>query len=333
MVKNSEQRVENISVIIPSYNRPKIVLDTIDSLMSGEVVPAEILVVDQSEKPLCVEREFLNSDIRVIYMDSPSATKARNVGIEEAKHDVLLFCDDDILVNDDTLKLLYEKMSREEVALVAAIDYDENPRFAQVRQNSLPKDVVASLMGMKSLKRHRSGKGGYVIKSNMRGRYAVGIRQCENTDWAMGFFFCMKKSLLDRWKIRFDEKLGRYSYAEDLDFSMRYCGKAQSQGFLTLVEPELYVNHLVSKEWRTPSDEKTFYVIANRRYLSYKNFPNRHWYRFALNWYDSLYAFSQVKDKSYRLQLQNSIALCNRYKKEIRAGEIQELLKDKISFL
>ena len=42
------KRVCPISVIIPSYNRHQSLKNTIDSLISGDAIPNEILIVDQS---------------------------------------------------------------------------------------------------------------------------------------------------------------------------------------------------------------------------------------------------------------------------------------------
>ena len=39
-----------------------------------------------------------------------------------------------------------------------------------------------------------------------------------NTEWAQGYFFCVKKQIIKEMHELFDEKLVRYSYAEDLDF-------------------------------------------------------------------------------------------------------------------
>ena len=56
----------------------------------------------------------------------------------------------------------------------------------------------------------------------MRGRYPAPVADMVATDWAMGYFFCVRRSCMERWDCWFDENLKRYAYAEDLDVSIRY---------------------------------------------------------------------------------------------------------------
>lgn len=95
------------------------------------------------------------------------------------------------------------------------------------------KSISGTILGMQKFWR----KDGYVIKSNMRGRYAPGIESDVKTEWAMGYFFCVRKSVIACMDHYFDEHLIRYAYAEDLDFSYRYCLEAKKKSLKTMKCP------------------------------------------------------------------------------------------------
>jgi len=91
-----------VTVIIPTYQRERVLMESIDHLLKLEPGPAEILVVDQTaEHEPDVERALAELEsgeqIRWIRLAPPSITHAMNVGLKEASHDVVLFVDDDII--------------------------------------------------------------------------------------------------------------------------------------------------------------------------------------------------------------------------------------------
>ena len=87
------------SLVISTLNRPDLLRDTIKSVLDGEDVPAEIVVVDQSEQPNpTVERLGQRGcDIRYAPMREKGLSRGRNRGIALARHDLLVFTDDDLL--------------------------------------------------------------------------------------------------------------------------------------------------------------------------------------------------------------------------------------------
>jgi GT2 family glycosyltransferase len=92
----------NVSVVIPTYRRERVLLDTLQHLLRLESPPDEILVVDQSEEHQQATSEALkawNSEgrIRWIRLPQPSITHAMNSGLKLARGDVVIFLDDDII--------------------------------------------------------------------------------------------------------------------------------------------------------------------------------------------------------------------------------------------
>lgn len=282
-----EKRLLPISVVIPTLNRKKILASTIDSLISGSCVPDEIIVVDQSEETLDPHLHSDWCDIVKVYKEEIlSSSRARNIGVRNSSNDIILFSDDDIEIDKDTIRKLYEEMSREDIALISAINCKENAVYEyKESRDKILRNWGGYLIGTRT----PGGKGGYIIKWSMKGHYEEGMTRPHHTEWAYGFFFCVRKSLMKRWNVWFDENLIKYAFAEDMDFSCRYCRCANKENLMTLVEPRVYVHHLISKEWRMPSDEAILFGFINRWYLSYKLFPKEWWYRIGMIWSDFWY--------------------------------------------
>jgi GT2 family glycosyltransferase len=90
------------SIIIPTYRRPDPLQATLADLGRLEVVRGEVLVVDQSPVP-CSEGDTLmlpnGMPVRILRRP-PGVVAARNFGAAEARHDVLVFLDDDVRIAD-----------------------------------------------------------------------------------------------------------------------------------------------------------------------------------------------------------------------------------------
>jgi glycosyltransferase involved in cell wall biosynthesis len=104
----SASRILPISIIIPTYQRERVLVDTIAHLLDLEPAAPEILVVDQTaEHEPDTQRalaELVSADkIRWIRLSDPSITHAMNVGLEQAGNDVVLFIDDDIIPGGDLI--------------------------------------------------------------------------------------------------------------------------------------------------------------------------------------------------------------------------------------
>jgi len=95
---------QGVSLIICSRNRPELLLDFVDSVLRGSSVPDEIVVVDQSNQPNN-QLQLLDSGtdhlLRYVWSHTIGASRARNIGVKEAQHDLLVFADDDMLAPPD----------------------------------------------------------------------------------------------------------------------------------------------------------------------------------------------------------------------------------------
>lgn len=87
-----------VSVVIPVYNREKTIKRAIDSVLCQTYANLEIIVIDDCSTDNCVKivNGYQDKRIRVICQKEHSgASKARNVGIENAKGEYIAFQDSD----------------------------------------------------------------------------------------------------------------------------------------------------------------------------------------------------------------------------------------------
>ncbi|MFN0111802.1 MAG: glycosyltransferase family 2 protein [Blastocatellia bacterium] len=92
----------SISVVIPTYRREQVLLDTITQLLHLNPAPAEILLVDQTsehekETELALKKLEQAGKIRWLRLQTPSITHAMNIGLQQAGQPAVLFLDDDII--------------------------------------------------------------------------------------------------------------------------------------------------------------------------------------------------------------------------------------------
>ena len=89
------------SLIISSRNRPDFLLATLESILQGDEVPSELIIIDQSKVPnpaLAALTTQRTCDIRYLWTQSVGLSQANNRGIAAARHDLLIFTHDDVVV-------------------------------------------------------------------------------------------------------------------------------------------------------------------------------------------------------------------------------------------
>jgi glycosyltransferase involved in cell wall biosynthesis len=109
-----------ISVIVCTRNRSEDIREFLKSISSQTLFPKEVIIVDDSdcdetEKIVNKTRKLFNNKVPIIYVRNlrqKRLTVARNVGVDHAKGEILLFLDDDVTMDDrylEALKKVYEK--------------------------------------------------------------------------------------------------------------------------------------------------------------------------------------------------------------------------------
>ena len=93
--------MSEVTLVIPFYNREKLLPRMLTSLASTTRWPARVVFVDNNStdgsKSLCeaFAKEHTNHDIRLVYEPTPGAPAARNCGLEQCETDFVYFFDSD----------------------------------------------------------------------------------------------------------------------------------------------------------------------------------------------------------------------------------------------
>ena len=160
--------IPKLSVVIPTYQRERVLLETIDSLINLQYGPAEILIVDQTrEHRPDTQNELANLDtvgkIRWIRLAHPSITRAMNVGLEAARNEVVLFLDDDIIPDTFLISSHAQAHADHSCNIIAGqvLQPGEEPvietkAYEPFKFNSCRRQFVSELMG-----------GNFSIKRNL----------------------------------------------------------------------------------------------------------------------------------------------------------------------
>ncbi len=85
-----------ISVIIPTYNCSDYIIEAIESVLNQTYKDVEIIVIDDgsTDDTYKILKPYLHK-IKYIYQDNSGPSRARNVGIQEAKGEYIAFLDAD----------------------------------------------------------------------------------------------------------------------------------------------------------------------------------------------------------------------------------------------
>jgi GT2 family glycosyltransferase len=113
-----------ISIVVPTYRRDRVLVATIGHLLELDPAPAEILVVDQTERhEETVEYMLRNWEaagaIRLMRLVEPSITRAMNRGLYGARQTSVLFIDDDIVPESGLVEMHWRALERTGAALIA----------------------------------------------------------------------------------------------------------------------------------------------------------------------------------------------------------------------
>src|SRR5688572_14600861 len=102
-----------VTILIPVYNRARLVLDAIESCLAQTWRPLEILVVDDgSTDDLAGALAGFSAAVRLIRKDNGGVSSARNLGIQAAKGDLIHFLDSDNLLMPPSVARKVEAFAR-----------------------------------------------------------------------------------------------------------------------------------------------------------------------------------------------------------------------------
>lgn len=113
----------NVSVIITTYNRNEVLINTIKSVLKQKFKNYELIIIDQTKEHDVKTQEFIeknkNKKFHYYLVAPPSLPAARNSGLKKAKGEVVIYIDDDVILDDGFIKAHYDTYRAHNVVIVA----------------------------------------------------------------------------------------------------------------------------------------------------------------------------------------------------------------------
>ncbi len=189
-------RSPKVSIIIPVYNASERIIETSENLVSQTLDDIEILYVenDSSDDSSSLAGMQANKyrQIRFYKEFTPGVSAARNLGIEKAKGEYIIFMDDDDEQSDEITRCLFNAIDGVDMSICGCLIRERGQEIY-----STP-DCMTRLMNSKSV-----AKG--IFAGDLSLRYI----------WNKMF----RKDIIDKYNIRFKEGI---HYFEDILFLMEY---------------------------------------------------------------------------------------------------------------
>lgn len=221
-----------LSVIIPTYLRDAVLWKSVAGLLPQLADGDEVLVVDQNRPPLRPPPGLADPRVRLIRLDVPSLTRARNAGIAASRNPLLVFLDDDILPDPRLLAAFREAAAANPGRIVTGV----------VEQEDKPVDVPTP--GIVDL---RDGRIATNFSRPLSG---------ETPFFPGGLALIPRGALPPRpW---FDPDFRGASQGEEIDFSLR----VRARGVRIVADPAVRILHLKAAEGgcRSPEFRRRFWL-------------------------------------------------------------------------
>jgi GT2 family glycosyltransferase len=246
------------SVVIPTFGRRTLLEETLGTLYACEPPPDEILIVDghpqKSAKEVAIRFAGGPDPPELRYLTSePGSTKQRNIGIDAAIGDIVVFFDDDVIVEPNMFAVLGGTYG--DPTIVGATGHIVEPASRRIgNKQSLVRRLLFSGGAEGSFTRF-----GYP-------RYLQNLDQPKDVELMPGAFMSARRD--DAAAVRFDERLGGYALAEDEDFSYRLSRVGRIRYL-----PDVVIQHRKLGYSAQETREFGRLVVTNRTYIFRKNFP------------------------------------------------------------
>jgi len=201
-----------ISVIIPTRNRPELLLRLVNILIEALNNESEIIIVDSSDCDKSFPERYSDTRIRYHKTDIRSAAIQRNIGLElRGNKNYTFFLDDDVVPSRDYFAKCISALVETKSIGVSGIAVNS--------QKSTSRSIPKGLSGLF----HRiflldSNRDGVLLSSGINIPVRGKSRNRIKTEWLIGCSGWVS-SVID--KTRFESDFQGQSLAEDVIFSVR----------------------------------------------------------------------------------------------------------------
>lgn len=274
-----------ISVVIITKNRLECLRKCIASLCAQTRIPDELVIVDAStnEETKKYTGNLVNSlaCFEVIYerQVKGGTASARNIGVEKCSGDVVIFLDDDVMLDERYIEEIlntYDNDPEGRVGGVTGAVLSDKSRGKYLKE--LPSRLYRTIFLWDSLKNY-----GRVLRTGMLPTPLPDVHTCVQA--FHGYNMSFRRHVFNEFK--FCEKLESiypWAYGEDVDFSYMVGRK-----YLLLVNPKARLTHLLSQDKDYKHDPRFYFysstmLVRNFYYIMCKNFGGSSVNKIIFSW-------------------------------------------------
>lgn len=158
-----------VSVIIPAYNAEKTIEKAVESVLNQTCRELEVIIVDDGSKDrtaqICDRLAAHHSNVTVRHIQNAGVSAARNVGLETAMGEYIVFIDsDDEMMSDMVAFLLYNMEAENADISVCGVRIVEPNGSVKDEFNTGKKEVLESDDALKRLLRNQQFNTGLWTK-------------------------------------------------------------------------------------------------------------------------------------------------------------------------
>jgi len=220
----------NITVIIPTYHRPKDLKRCLEALKK-QICPAnEVLVVvrdrDRETWEFFETFNFSSLPLEILKVTVPGVVAAMNLGLEASQGDIIAFTDDDAAPHPDWLESIKSNFMAND--LLGGLGGRDRVYFGTQMING-EKEIVGRLQWF-----------GRVI-----GNHHLGIGEPREVDVLKGVNMSFRRTAIA--SMTFDRRM-RGTGAQ-VDFELAFCLKLKRAGWKLIYDPKIIVDHYPAKRF------------------------------------------------------------------------------------
>ncbi|MBT7703784.1 glycosyltransferase family 2 protein [Candidatus Peregrinibacteria bacterium] len=262
-----------LSVIVPTLHRSQDLKVLLKSFILQTRNPLEILIIDQSDdtktKELCL-RFKKELPIKYTHSKIKSSTHNRNLGVRQAKGEVVVFLDDDTELEPDYLEQIdnfYKEHPKAIGGMSKVLNQDEiGGRVVGVGIFNKLYMLTATLFRLQSFR-----KGFFILKSGRNVFYFDSPKEIV-AEWLSGVSWYKKEIFKE---FQFDESLFKWAWGEDRMLSYQIHKKHPNSLFYY---PKASLYHHESQAGRVEQKEKIYLKVFYQYWFSYKHVGHAFFY-------------------------------------------------------
>lgn len=252
-----------VSVVIPTFHRPRDLGTCLDSILAQTLLPWEVLVVDNgadaASEALIYQRQrsFAATSIQLRYLLNArqnSLTAARNLGVKQTTGEIVMFLDDDVILDSDYVR-----------EIVRVYDLEPNALGVQgflVHEPRPMRDFFFRLFYWNYLERNKCR-----VLPSITATYPLELDRARPCECLSGANHSFRRTVFNEFQ--YDERLIKYSDGEDLELTYRVFSRYPGSLFIT---PSAKLVHNTSMQARASGKELVYMREVYGLYLFFKLF-------------------------------------------------------------